>query len=187
MRRFVKVVPCTIALLVLTMVFSPTLASSTGPTVKVVGGNGVRINSIIFSTYHFSPGKTHARPGQMVTFLNTGTCTDCQHTISLVNDSQLPAAFDDVFACGAPGTVCFNIVSAHFPQGPGGPTTNPIANVTGEPTGFHGGNSFLITQGQSIEIGISAPTGTTLHYMCAFHAWMQGTIVVGQDTTNAEQ
>ena len=186
MRKFVKVVPCTIALLILTMVLSPTLASSTGPTVKIVGGNGVRINSIIFSTYHFSPGKTHVRPGQMVTFLNTGTCTDCQHTISLVNDSQLPAAFDDVFACGAPGTVCFNIVSAHFPQGPGGPTTNLIANVTGEPTGFHGGNSFLITQGQSLEIGISAPTGTTLHYMCAFHAWMQGTIVVGQNNENSQ-
>ncbi|HEV2119885.1 MAG TPA: hypothetical protein VGS11_07270 [Candidatus Bathyarchaeia archaeon] len=184
----VRIVPISIGMIVLLMVMSPVLASSNGPTVKILGNDSSRINERVLSTYHFGPGRIHVMPGGMLTFTNIGTCSvpaDCTHTISIVDDSQLPVNVTQVFAClfDFPGTVCGVISSAHFPQGPTGPV-NPVANVTGEPSGFRGGNSFLINHGQTLDIGITAPTGTTIHYMCAIHPWMQGAIIVGQDATN---
>ncbi len=191
MRKLVHVAPISIGILILLMTMSPALASSTGPTVKILGDNSARINQRVVSSYHFGPGKIHVRTGGMVTFTNTGRCSvpfDCAHTISIVGESQLPVDVREVFAClfDFPGTVCMKISDAHFPQGPTGPV-NPIANVTGEPSGFQGANSFLINHGQTLDIVITAPTGTTIHYMCGIHPWMQGTIVVGQDTTNTER
>jgi plastocyanin len=191
MRKLVRVVPISIGMLVLLMVLSPALASSNGPTVKILGDNSTRINERVLSTYHFGPGKIHVRPGGMLTFTNTGTCSvlpDCTHTISIVDESQLPVNVTQVFAClfDFPGTVCAPISNAHFPQGPAGPV-NPVANVTGEPSGFRGGNSFVINHGQTLDIGITAPTGTTIHYMCAIHPWMQGSIVVGQGGSDADE
>jgi plastocyanin len=190
MRKLTRIVPISIGMLILVMAMSPALASSNGPTVKILGDNSVKINQKIVSSYHFGPGTIHVRPSGMVTFDNTGPCSvlpDCTHTISIVNDAQLPVDVNQVFAClfDAPGTVCAKIGEAHFPQGPGGPV-NPAANVTGEPSGFRGANSFVITHGQTLDITITAPTGTTIHYLCGIHPWMQGTIVVGQDTTNTE-
>jgi plastocyanin len=190
MRKLVRIVPISIGMLILLMAMSPALASSTGPTVKILGDNSVKVNQKVVSSYHFGPGTIHVRPGGMVTFDNTGRCSvpfDCTHTISIVDDSQLPVDAAQVFAClfDFPGTVCAPISDAHFPHGPGGPV-NPAVNVTGQPSGFRGANSFLINHGQTLDIIITAPTGTSIHYLCAIHPWMQGAIVVGQDTTNTE-
>ena len=92
-----------------------------------------------------------------------------------------------VFEClfDFPGTVCAPISDAHFPHGPGG-TVVPVANIVGEPSGFQGGNPFVIAHGQTLEIVITATAGTTLHYMCAIHPWMQGTIIVGNGHSESE-
>jgi plastocyanin len=190
MRKLVRIVPISLGMLILLMTMSPALASSNGPTVKILGDNSVRINEKLVSSYHFGPGTIHVRQGGMITFDNTGRCSvpfDCTHTISIVNDAQLPVDVAHVFAClfDSPGTVCSAIGDAHFPHGPGGPV-NPAANVAGEPSGFRGANSFVITHGQTLDIIVTAPTGTTIHYLCGIHPWMQGTIEVGQDTTNTE-
>jgi plastocyanin len=188
MKKIVHVASIGIALLIFLMALSPALASSSGPTVKILGDNSARINQRVTSTYHFSPGKLSVRPGRTVTFTNTGQCSvpaDCTHTISIVNESQLPVDVNQVFLClfDAPGTVCGPITGTHFPQGPAGPVV-PVANVTGEPSGFQGGNSFVIAHGQTLEIVINAAPGTTLHYMCAIHPWMQGSITVGSNQSD---
>ena len=183
MKKFVHLVPISIGMLVLLMVLSPALASSNGPTVQILGDNSTRINQRVLSTYHFGPGRLHVRPGAVVTFENTGTCSvpfDCTHTISIVKVSQLPLTVAQVFAClfDQPGTVCATIGDVHFPHGPGGPVV-PTANIPGEPSGFQGANSLVIAHGQVIEVTITAPAGTTIHYLCAIHPWMQASITVG--------
>jgi len=40
------------------------------------------------------------------------------------------------------------------------------------------GDSVLLLPGQTFTLTVSAPVGTHLHFMCIFHPWMQGEIVV---------
>ncbi len=178
MRKLVQIAPISIGMLILLMALSPALASPSGPTVHILGGNSVRINMRVISTYHFGPRTLRVSPGAIVTFVGTGSdCTiDCDHTVSIVDKSQLPVNITQVFAClfDIPGTLCQQILSANY--------VNGRANVTGEPSGFQGANSIMIKQGQTLEVVIPASTGTgtTIRYMCAIHPWMQGSIVVGK-------
>ncbi len=188
MRKIIHVLSASLAVLTLLMAVSPTLASSHGPTISVLGRNTVRINHGVTSSYHFGPGTLRVSPGETVTLQNTGACDiDCDHTVSIVNEEQLPVGVVQVFSClfDAPGTVCAAITSAHMPQGPGGPVV-PRANITGEPSGFQGANSFLLAHGSIIEVTITAPAGTTFHYMCGIHPWMQGSVTVGENESDSD-
>jgi len=42
------------------------------------------------------------------------------------------------------------------------------------------GDSVLLLPGQAFTFTVSAPAGTHLHFMCIFHPWMQGEIVVDE-------
>ena len=60
---------------------------------------------------------------------------------------------------------------------------NPIVHWTldkGQPGLDAVGDSLAIQPGahKSIKEIVSAPAGTTLHFICAVHPWMQGQIVV---------
>lgn len=179
---------------ILFVTLSPTIvdARSNGKMVKLVGTEGVTINKLIFATFRFSPGTIHVHHGDMIVFTHMTTGHD-PHTVSIVNTANLPTTIDEVFACGGPGTVCGAIFMAHGfgPNGPG-PTFSPFVNVPGNPSGFEqngkAGNSFFIIPGQSVEVTITSASGTTLHYLCALHPWMQGSIVVQNGSTgNSEE
>lgn len=161
-----------------------TEASSTSGTISILGTEGLRVNHEVFATFRFSPGSFEINSGGVITFENLVTMDG--HTISIVNAADLPTSIGQVFMCGSPGTVCASILMLHFPGGfgPGGPIGPPVAfvNVASNPSGFSmngvAGNSLFIAPGQTVALTISAPSGTTLQYMCAIHAWMQGTINV---------
>ncbi len=173
--------------------FSPTAAAaSTSFTVQIVGGEGVLINHKVFASFHFRPGHIEINHGGTVTFENLVTMEP--HTISIVKESDLPTTVGQIFACFGPGTICGAILATHIPNGfnmmtmqPNPPiiqfvsvSTNPLGGFTNS-TGF-AGNSILLSDPSfhfnTYTVTISAPSGTTLHYMCAIHAWMQGTIDV---------
>ena len=42
------------------------------------------------------------------------------------------------------------------------------------------GDSVLLLPGQAFTFTVTAPAGTHLHFMCIFHPWMQGEIVVDE-------
>ncbi len=186
MRKIVLLKLCSVALLAL-MALTPaiTSASSSGKVVNIIGEEGFKANSRVFATFHFSPGHIEVNHGSVVTFVNI--VTNDMHTISIVNESDLPTSIGQVFMCGAPGTVCAAIFAAHIPKGfgPNGQPNPPVltfVNVPGNPSGFAQGNvqgnSLLIFPGQTVDLTVSAPSGTSFHYMCAIHAWMQGDISV---------
>jgi plastocyanin len=171
----------------------------------IIGGNILAINQFIETTYRFKQGTLHVKKGDTVVLSNA---TDDVHTFSLVDASLLPKTIGDVFGCGAPGgppTICGPILFAHLPNGfPNGPptapptpcgTTNPPGCVNlyidgGQPsptppgldTAFTlkvGGDSVAIGPGAPpIKMTVTAEPGTTLAFMCAIHAWMQGKMVV---------
>ena len=146
-------------------------ASSGGRTVTARGGDQFVPNVKVASTFHFSPGHITIANGENLTFNND---TDEPHTLSIVDKADLPTDTAGVFNCGAPGTVCDEI----FQQFGAEPTSSFFLNVAGG-SGLDGrlDSLFVVPRG-SAGVDVTAPSGTTLYYICAIHAWMQGTINV---------
>jgi plastocyanin len=157
-------------------------------TVELKGTEHFVPNALINADFRFSPGPLSVKSGDVVTWQNTITAPD-PHTISIVNANDLPTNVNQVFNCGAPGTVCAAILACHFPNGfgPGGPNP-PINFACGNAANGNFaavGDSFLIPPPgfgpaslQTVSAKITAPSGSVLHYMCAIHPWMQGEINV---------
>lgn len=166
MRRFLALVSL-VALLGVLMAGVSSAASSR--TVRVIGDEQFVVNAKIMATLRFSPGPITVDSGSTVRWVNE---TDDPHTISVVAKADLPTEIDDVFNCAA----CNTILGLHFPNGPNNP---PIAVVNAGAAGFDRvGDSLWQNPGETVSTTISAAPGSTLHYLCAIHPWMQGTISV---------
>jgi plastocyanin len=144
-------------------------SASSGRTVRVTGQEQFVANAKIMATLRFTPGPLSVRSGETVTWVSD---TDEPHTMSVVAAGDVPTNIGEVFACG----VCGAILAGHFPNGFNNPPV-PVLNA-GSP-GFDAiGDSLLIAPDGTASTTISAPAGSTLHYLCAIHPWMQGTVNV---------
>lgn len=166
--------------------FGPGLASGAGasptapttsatPTVFIKDGKG---------GLRFVAPKT-VIAGQELRVLNTTNPKEIgPHTFSLVTESSIPKTPKARQICFTKGHICKAIASWHGVKGKGKPTINPAtAGAEGWDT-----EGSLTTNGDSWFTGtkpnasivqrVSAPAGTTLHFMCAIHPWMHGSITV---------
>ncbi len=135
-------------------------------------GGGLVLN------WGFSPAHLRVPSGSTVAFANlSGKQSGEAHTVSVLSADRVPRTVLDVLTCGAPGTVCFDILKAHDPNGDQQPPFTLLVNK-GKPGLDQDGDSRLLLPGATSYAKISAPAGTTLHYICAIHAWMQATISV---------
>jgi hypothetical protein len=106
------------------------------------------------------------------------------HTFSLVQESLTPETKPDRKKCFTPGHICMAIADWHGVVGEGPVTKNPAkAGKTGwdtEGTISKKGDSWFTgeTPGTSITQKVTAAPGTTIHFMCAIHPWMHGSIEV---------
>ena len=145
-------------------------------TIRTMGTEDVHINSKIFSDLRFSPGHTVLKSGDELTLRHSDE-TDEPHTLTIVNASELPTDVEDVFGCGEPGTVCDEVFTTVGPQIID-ETAAQFINVAGG-SGLDGRlDTLWLPAGTSISVAVTAPSGTTLSFICAIHAWMQGTITV---------
>jgi plastocyanin len=166
MRQLLALGAC-MALLGAMMVGST--SASSGRTVRVTGQEQFVPNVKVMATLRFAPGPITVRSGETVTWVSD---TDEPHTMSVVAAGDLPSSIDEVFVCG----VCNAFLAGHFPNGFNNPPV-PVLNA-GSP-GFDAiGDSILIAPDGTASTTISAPGGSTLHYLCAIHPWMQGSITV---------
>jgi plastocyanin len=188
-----------VALLVL-LGWSIVGSADTG-TVKILGDEHFVPNALVMATFKFAPGPLSTGSGATITWDNMGNqaSADEPHTVTIVNKGDLPTSIDQVFACGAPGTVCATALAAHSAGALPVPTTGcPAGRVAVQPPGSPvafcflqeveaaGSASGLDKPGDSLFIAadgtaaatVSAPSGTTLYYLCAIHPWMQGSISV---------
>jgi plastocyanin len=139
-------------------------SAASGRTVRITGSDQFIPNAKVMATFRFAPGPLTASSGETVRWVND---TDEPHTISVVAKADLPTSIEEVFNCA----VCGSIFAAH-----GSP---PAAVVNVGAAGFDTvGDSLWINPGATVSTTISATSGSTLHYMCAIHPWMQGTITV---------
>jgi plastocyanin len=144
-------------------------SAASGRTVRVTGDDQLIPNVKVMATFRFAPGPLTVSSGSTVRWVNE---TDEPHTISVVAKADLATTIEDVFNCA----ICNTILASHFPGGPANP---PIAVVNAGSAGLDAiGDSMWQNPGETVSATISAAPGSTLHYMCAIHAWMQGTISV---------
>jgi plastocyanin len=167
-----------VATLVLASVFAFTGSSAAqDKTIRTLGTEDVHINSKIFSNLRFSPGHTSLKSGDDLT-LSHDDSTDEPHTLTIVNASDLPSDVEEVFGCGEPGTICDEVFATVGPRIIDD-TQAQFINVAGGSGLDARLDTLWLPTGTSITVPVTAPSGTTLSYFCAIHAWMQGTITVG--------
>src|SRR3954453_19166969 len=158
-----------------TAVLTPVIAHGADPVpvVKTPGGVSFVVNQYIKDAVHFSPGHIQVASGETVTFKHT-TKESEPHTITVSTAAHLPKKASDFERCKP----CE--IASHHLKNPKD-QTSPIAHLilNKGPAGLdEEGDSVALKPKKSVTIAITAPAGTTLHFMCAVHPWMQGTITV---------
>jgi hypothetical protein len=106
------------------------------------------------------------------------------HTFSLVEESLLPETKPARKKCFTPQHICKAIADWHGVVGEGPVTKNPAkAGKPGwdtEGSLSKNGDSWFTGEkpGTSFTERVTAAPGTTIHFMCAIHPWMHGSIEV---------
>jgi plastocyanin len=152
-----------------------------GLTIKATDkGASYVINKSVTDKMFFTPGTATIQSGQTLTFEYDGKPTTEPHTITIVSSKDLPrtaAAINNCIICNK--TAAGHLKNPHAPPGP----TNDIAHWVvdkGQP-GLDGPGDSIAIEGsrhKAISIKVTAPAGTILHFICAVHPWMQGTLRV---------
>jgi plastocyanin len=144
-----------------------------GKTVKTSGGDSVVINESLSSTLRFNPGVLYVRRGERVTWDDSDKTGD-PHSITVARKKKLPVTIDEVFSC----PIC-SLINAHF-NDPNDPDSGiATLKVNRGPAGMQSeGDSLILLPGEKIGMRVKAKLGRRIHYFCAIHPWMQGTIRV---------
>jgi plastocyanin len=140
-------------------------------------------NGVIVAKGHginLSYSSTTVRRGHKLRIVNR---TGDVHTLSLVQPRLVPRSDGQIKNCFHKGHICRSIAGWHKFDG---------QNINRNPVraGRHGwdreGNNHRL--GDSVFYGgpapnpnsrrVTAPAGTVLHFICAIHPWMRGTITV---------
>jgi plastocyanin len=150
----------------LAIILSTGVVIAADKTVRTEGDNRLVPNALIQSTLRFTPGTIRIDSGAEVTWQHDDRTTE-PHTITIVDQGDLPTTADEVFAC----SVCGEALDAHF----GGGVPIFVIDVGGAGLDTPG-DSLLLFDDQSVAATVSAPSGATLSYLCAIHPWMQGEI-----------
>jgi len=137
-------------------------------TVDIRGTERFIPNKLFFSNFRFDPGTIRVKSGESVTWVNKG---EFPHTITVVADA--PDDAFELFLCREPGGECRAATDGHF-------TTPPtfVLNVGAAGLDQPGDSLLILDPGASVSAVVSAPSGSVLEYICAFHPWMQGSINV---------
>ena len=105
------------------------------------------------------------------------------HTFSLVTKNLVPRTKAEVKKCFSNGHICKDIAKWHKASNNGPPKVNPVD--VGNPGWDREGNlkrkgdSVFFTPSKSAPTdAVSAAPGKTLHFICAIHPWMHGSIHV---------
>ncbi len=164
-------------------VFGPTLATGSAGA-SSSSANTVLIKGSKKTPLEFVYPKTIVT-GEELTIENTSIPKAIgPHTFSLVEESLWPETKPTRKKCFTPHHICKAIADWHGVVGEALPTKNPAkAGKPGwdtEGSLSKNGDSWFTGEkpGTSYTQRVTAPAGTTIHFMCAIHPWMHGSIEV---------
>jgi plastocyanin len=154
------------------------LAAPASKHIVISGGDKYKPGFYVKNDLHFGPRALTVKSGATVTVVNKGTAQE-PHTVSFVKRAQVPRTAKAIDRCSnLQGGVCLQLAQAHQADPQTGEVKVPVVNV-GRPGVDRPGDSFFIAPGaKRLSFKITAKKGTTLHYFCVIHPWMQGTIKV---------
>jgi hypothetical protein len=167
-----------IAILVVAMVAGGSVQASSPNTVTAVNKFSVDINKSLNLQLRFAPGTLHIQHGATLTFREGPPQPPFitpveEHTLSIVASADVPTTLRQIFFC----PVCGPFLEAHGIDDEQPPFTFVVNK--GMPGLNQPGDSLLVTADHPVtRARVTAPAGTTLHYICAVHAWMQGKLIV---------
>lgn len=176
-----KLMMMAVAVVAMAAVVSGGVVSADHATeVKVKGAEDFEPNALFKSNFRFAPGEIKVHSGDPVTWVDKDQL-NVPHTITIVDPEDLPVNFNEAYLClGAdilPGVdfigLCLPFLEAHG----GLAFSQPVVDFGGAGLNVPGNSLFLPPDG-SVSAQVTAAPGTTLHYMCILHPWMQGTITV---------
>jgi plastocyanin len=174
------------AALVALAVVVPGLASGSTPSEGAEGGVATVRMQVSGKTLKFVAPKTVDQGDTLRIVNKTNPHEVGPHTFSLVAKGTLPKTPKQRKVCFTPHHICMAIASWHTgsKKGQGPPKINPVevgpegwsteGSLTKKGDSWFTGNK----PGTSFEQQVTAAAGTTLHFICAIHPWMQGSIKV---------
>jgi len=174
-----KLVIITVMAIAMVATLSIGMVSADGGTkVDVKGLETFEGNALFLSNLRFAPENIRVDSGDTVIWADNALTTS-PHTITIVEREDVPVNFAQAYICNWDKRILgvdgpwLQFMDAHG----GLPPTTPIVNV-----GRNGldvpGDSLFLPGGGSVSAEVTARPGTTLHYICIIHPWMQGTIKV---------
>lgn len=173
-------VPLTALLAVLALAVPPVAAAETTDSTEAVTTLEIKMEGRKMG--FFGPKTVHE--GEELRVVNdTMPSMVGPHTFSLVTKSSLPKTSKQRKECFTPGKICMGIAGWYGLKGEEEPK-KPLVKAGKEGWDTMGtvkkkGDSYFFgKKGESFEQVVSAKAGTTLYFMCAVHAWMQGSIKV---------
>ena len=162
-------------------------ATACGATVKVTDHEEYVVNQYLKDEMRYVPGTVAVKSGCELTFEFATPDQDVPHSLSLVKQSDLPTTSAQMAKC----KICKQIKADHVgdptvPAGPKNPILHWVVNA-GQPGLDAPGDSIAIFEAKAkgappghgkVTVLVSAKAGTTLHFICGLHPWMQGKIQV---------
>jgi plastocyanin len=115
----------------------------------------------------YTPRVLTAKSGSVVQFASAQGA----HTWTAVRAADVPDTIEEVFGCFAPVEVCGKVLGQHRDG------EVRVVNV-GQPGFNTAGDSRFVPEGERLSVKVTARPGTTLHYICAIHPWMDASIRV---------
>jgi plastocyanin len=141
--------------------------------VHTMGGSEFVPNQYIAQTNRFMPRVTYVKPGSYVRWEDMDRTVE-PHTVMVVKATSLPKTVDEIFSC----SIC-ELWKQHLVDP--NDESSGIARIkvkVGKPGFQTQGDSLLMLNKTRPAAQVNAPVGRIIHYMCAFHPWMQGVIRV---------
>jgi hypothetical protein len=170
------------ALALLAALVIPALAMAESTPMPTEGVTTIEIKMEGKKMGFFGPKTVHE--GEVLRVVNmTSPSMVGPHTFSLVTKGSLPKTAKQRKECFTPGKICMGIAGWYGLKGEEFPK-QPLVDAGGEgwdtmgTTSKKGDSYFFAKKGESVEQIVTAKAGTTLYFMCAVHAFMQGSIKV---------
>jgi hypothetical protein len=115
---------------------------------------------------------------------------DGPHTFTVVRKKDLPQTTKQINGCFGKGGICLKLAIAHgadpssdappkfqFLENGKGTNTAPNVDKPGDSAAI--GFDPKSASSRAVDLKVTAKKGTTLHFMCLVHPWMQAQVKVG--------
>jgi hypothetical protein len=157
-------------------------SASTVTTIKAVEVQPlVKINRFVQDTLRWNRDVYSVRSGGTLHIVNVAA-DEGPHTFTVVERKDEPKTAAQLFNC----KICNALAKAHGanPNSDAPPKYQYLENGVGQntpPSVNEPGDSGVTgsgKKGESIDLKVTAPKGTTLYFICLIHPWMQAKLVV---------